>query len=123
MESQTYPIFQAIGGRTSREGLDLLLALLDGPVGVDDVAGRTGIANATASRRLDDLALAGIIRRVRPRDPYELTEPELTRRFLEAATELGSAIASGRAAGEKQLKKRISKTRFTIENDNARRTP
>ena len=109
MEPQTYSVLVTIG---SRESLDLVLSLLEKPAVVEEVAERAGVARPTASRRLDALALAGVVFRRRPRDPYELTYPELTRRLFEAAHELALAINEARDEAERQFAKRVKRTRF-----------
>ena len=112
MDAQTYSLFEVVGSRTARESLDLLLAILEEAGSVDDLADRTGVALSTASRRLDDLALAGIISRSRPRGPYEMTCPEQTRAFLEAASDLASAILDARQKSEEHFRKRVRRTRL-----------
>ena len=104
MEAQTYSVFQAVG---SRESFDLLLELLEGPGVVEDLRNRAGISKSTASRRLDELALAGLIARGRPRDPYELSCPDHVRSLLLAAHNLAQAILEGRRAAEDEMGRRI----------------
>jgi DNA-binding IclR family transcriptional regulator len=112
MDGQTYSLFEAMGSRAAREGLDLLLALLEEPGSVEQLAARTGIASATASRRLDDLALVGLVSRDRPRGAYTATCPEPTRRFLEAASDLAKATLDERRKSEEQFRRRVRRTRL-----------
>jgi predicted ArsR family transcriptional regulator len=109
MEAQKYSVLETIG---SRESLDLVLSLLEKPGVVEDVGDRAGVARATARRRLDALASAGVVFRRRPRDPYEVTDPERTRRLFEAAHELALTINEARNEAERQLAKRVRRTRF-----------
>lgn len=102
---------QALGSRTPRDGVELVLALLEKPGAVEELVARTRIASATASRRLDDLALVGIVRRSRPHGPYEVAFPEETRRFLEAASDLAIAALAGRLESEEQFRKVVRKSR------------
>lgn len=120
MEAQTYSVFQALGSRVSREALDLLLVLLESPAAVEELVERTGISSSTASRRLDDLALAGLVTRSRPRDPYAVACPDPTRRFLEAASELSIAVLTARLESEQELGRRVRKTRFRPQEDASR---
>ena len=117
MDSQTYPIFQAIGSRKSLEGLALLFALLDGPATVEALAKDVGQSSSTASRRLDDLSLAGLVTRPSPRGAYELMCLEPTRRFLEAGHELATAILDVRQRGEAALDRQIKKSRLKARAD------
>jgi predicted ArsR family transcriptional regulator len=112
MDSQTYSLFEGLGSRVARESLELLLALLEEEGSVEELCARTGISSSTASRRLDELALAGLVSRGRARGPYELSCPEPTRLFLESASDLASAILDARKSGEEQFKKRLRKTRL-----------
>lgn len=109
MEAQTYSVFEAIG---SRESLDLVLALLERPGSVEELCERAGVSRSTASRRLDALGLAGVVFRPRPRDPYEVTSDELTRRYFEAAHELASAINAARQEAEQRFGKKVRRTRL-----------
>ncbi len=112
MDGQTYSLFEAMGSRAARDGLDLLLALLEEPGSVEQLAARTGVASATASRRLDDLALVGLVSRERPRGPYTVTCPEPMRRFLEAASDLAKATLDERRKSEEQFRRRVRRTRL-----------
>lgn len=113
MEAQTYSLFEAIG---SRESLDLVLEMLEETPHAKELARRVGISKSAASRRLKDLALAGVISKPRFRDAYFVTCEEPTRRFLEAASELSLAILEARRAGEEQLARRIRKSRLRTEH-------
>jgi DNA-binding IclR family transcriptional regulator len=110
MHPQTYSVLEAIG---SAEAVSLLLEILERPAGVDDLATRAGLSKSTTSRRLRDLALAGVVSRARPRDPYSLTCDEPTRRLLEAASSLASAILEARGTAEQQFERRVRKSRLS----------
>jgi predicted transcriptional regulator len=120
VEPQTYSVFEAIG---SRESLDLMLTLLEEPGVVEELCERAGVSRSTASRRLDALALAGVVFRRRPRDPYEVTSAELTRRFIEAAHQLATAINEAREQAEDQFGDRVRRTRFRQRPDTQNESP
>jgi DNA-binding IclR family transcriptional regulator len=114
MEAQTYSVLEAAA---SREAVSLLLQLLDRPGGVEDLADRAGLSISTSSRRLKDLALAGVVSRPGGHDPYELTCGEPTRQFLEAASALSSSILEARASAEAKFNRRIRRTRLRTDED------
>ena len=109
MEAQTYSVLEATG---SREAVSLLLEILERPASIEELAERAGVSKTTASRRLKELALAGVLSRTRPRDPYQLTCAEPSRQFLLAASELARAILQAREEAERTLDRRVRKTRL-----------
>lgn len=56
--------------------------------------------------------LAGVVHRRRPRDSYEITDSELTRRLFEAAHELAVAINEARATAECCFVSKVRRSRF-----------
>jgi hypothetical protein len=113
MEAQTYSVLEAAA---SREAVSLVLQLLERPGGVEDLAD-PGLSISTSSRRLKDLALAGVVSRPGGHDPYELTCGEPTRQFLEAASALSSSILEARASAEAEFHRRIRRTRLRTDED------
>jgi DNA-binding IclR family transcriptional regulator len=109
VEPQTYSLLSAL---SSRESIDLVLALLERSGSVEDLARRTSIPSATVSRRLRELAFAGVVSRERPRDPFTLTCAEETRRVLEAVGSLALEVLRVRHAEEETLQRTIRKTRL-----------
>lgn len=116
MQAQTYSVLAAI---ESREALDLVVALLEAPGAVHDLVTRTGVAKSTASRRLEALALAGVVSRPRTKEAYTLTCPGQTREFLEAAHALAAAVLDARGSSEAEFGKRVRRSRLRPHVDDA----
>jgi len=110
MDAQTYPLLSALG---STESLQIIVELLEEPGTVEEVSRRTGVASATVSRRLDALAATGVVSRNSARAAYYLSEEELTRRVVEALSELSAAILQSRLAAEKSLQRRVRRSRLS----------
>ena len=69
------------------------------------------------SRRLDGLALVGIVTRSSARSPYEVVSPEETRRVLDGLSDLSLAVLEKRKAAETALQRRVRKTRIRGASD------
>ena len=116
MEPQTYSLLTVLA---SAESAELLIALLDEPARVEELARRVGLSSPTASRRLDNLALAGVVARSSPRAPFEVAAPEETRHLLEAISDLATAIIEQRKVAEQGFRRRVQKTRLHAESGGA----
>jgi DNA-binding transcriptional ArsR family regulator len=119
MEPQTNLLFQAF---SAQESLDLVIELLERPGTVDDLRLRLKMPKQTASRRLNELGRAGVVTRKRLRDPYEVAFDEETRQLLEAAIELSVAILKARETAERELSKRVRKTRLRPQDSQSKGT-
>ena len=111
MDPQTYPLLEAL---SSRESIVLLTNLLELPGGVDDLANRAHLSDATASRRLTSMALVGLISREQVKGPYVVTCPEPTRQLLEAASKLASEILAARVESEQAFARDVARTRLRV---------
>jgi predicted transcriptional regulator len=109
MQPQTYSLLAAL---SSPESVELVLALLEQPGSVEELARRLEITSPTASRRLEGLALAGVVTRASSRSAYEVVSPEETRRVLDAFSDLSISILEKRASAEQALQRRVRKTRL-----------
>lgn len=108
MHPQTYSVFEALG---SPSPVALIVELLAETGGVDELARRTGVTKSTVSRNLKELALAGVLSRPKWAT-YTVTCPEETRRLLEAASALASAILAARQDDETTFDRAVRKTRM-----------
>jgi DNA-binding MarR family transcriptional regulator len=107
---QTYSLLAVL---SSAESLQIMLALLEEPATVEELADRTGISRSTLSRRLDGLSQVGLTGRSRPHGAFEVAQPELFRQALEALSNLATAILKERLLAEETLNRSVRRTRLS----------